>query len=154
VPDNKLAVLLVAVAAAAFIFLILSGSEFREPVQSFEGYALTARKYSETENLDLAVKLEFGLTASVADWNEIKDKFSGRGREFLDGIALTKYDEGAICYKGGSGYWSGNRHYFLARHDGKLPTTYTFLVHDTIDKHMIDLGSWYGIRKRVVVRLK
>ena len=153
-PDNKLVVLLGAVAAAALIFLILSGSGFREPAQSFEGYALTARKYSETDNLDVLVKAEFGPLARVADWDEIKAHFSDRGREFLDGIGLTKYDEGAICYKRGHRYWSGNRHYFLARHDGELPTTYTFLVHDTIDNHMIDLGSWYGLHRRVVVRLR
>ena len=152
--DNKLWMLLVGIAVAAVIFLILDGAGFRGPVQSFEGYALTRYTYAETENLDLAVKLEFGPSARVADWNEIKAQFSRRGEEFLDGIGLTNYDEGALCYRGGSKYWSGNRHYFLARHDGKLPTAYTFLVHDTIDNHMIDLGSWYGIRKRVVVKLR
>jgi hypothetical protein len=121
--------------------------------KEFEGYTLTQFHYSETADLDAAVRAEFGDLAEVADWNEIKQTFSGRATAFANGIGLTQYDVGVLLYRGGGLYWSGNRHYFMARHDGKLPDTYTFLVHDDIDNHVLDLGSWYGLSMRVLVKL-
>lgn len=123
------------------------------PASQYEGYALTQLYYSETDDLDMAVRSEFGSSAQVADWDGVKAQFSGRASEFANGVGLIEYDENALLYRGGAAYWSGSRHYFVALHYGQLPQNYTFLVHDSIDNHVLDLGSWYGMRMRVLVKL-
>ncbi|MCK4736013.1 MAG: hypothetical protein KAT65_26395, partial [Methanophagales archaeon] len=45
-------------------------------------------------------------------------------------------------------FWSGRRHYFMTRHDHNCPGS--FLVHDDIENHFIDLGSWYNLEMHVL----
>ena len=42
----------------------------------------------------------------------------------------------------GNAIYSGNRHYFFARHNHNRPGY--FLAHAHLDNHYLSLGSWYG----------
>ncbi len=131
------------------------------PGKSFEGYVLTSNRYRvEDVDLDAVVEDEFGLGATVADWQDIKSEFSGRVREFCKGVGLpnqrdTGNHHGAFVYNGGSRYyncprWDG-RHYFVTFFDGSLPGNYQ--VHDSIDNRTLCLGSWYRKEMEVLVKL-
>jgi hypothetical protein len=128
-------------------------------VDIYEGYALTRYAYQDSDDLDAAVRDEFGVGAEVADWDDIEVQFAGRIAEFLDGVgvayvgdpAVDHVREIAFIYRGGSRYWDGNRQYFMARHNGVTPSH--FLVHATIDSNMLDLGSWYGFSAHILVKL-
>ena len=121
---------------------------------TIEQYTLTASYYSETADLGAIVVDEFGPGAEVADWEDIKMYFSENIEEFCDHVGLlgTEYPvNGALCCRNGQRWWSGSRHYWLARHDHHVPSGW--LVHDHIDNHLLDLGSWYGMSLPVLVRL-
>jgi hypothetical protein len=55
---------------------------------------------------------------------------------------------GFLVKSGGNRWWSGNRHYWVERHNHVVPNGW--LVHDQIDNHFIDLGSWYSISLRIL----
>ncbi len=44
----------------------------------------------------------------------------------------------------GNEFWSPNRHYFINISNHSTPSG--FLVHASLDNHLIDLGSWYNDR--------
>ena len=127
-------------------------TNYDKKLDLFKQFKLTQNYYSEKMNLDQIVKEEFGETALVADWNQLKE-FSKNNKitSFMDYIGLSKYDE-YILIKADGKYKipkKKKRHYFFARHNGKLPQ-YGFLSHDNIDNFQATLGSWFGLRSRVL----
>ncbi len=104
-------------------------------------YVLTTGYYAWHSDMDAAVVAEFGPDAAVADWADLKASFTGRIAELCDAVGLTSYADDAFVYRNGSAFWSGNRHYFFARHNGSVPGNW--LVHDGIDNYTVTLGSWY-----------
>lgn len=117
----------------------------------YDEYVLTEGYYSETVDLGAAAKLEFGPNAVVADWIDIKHTFEGEVGDFCDYLGLTNYQDNAYCLCDGEKWWGYDRHYFIERHNGDVPSGW--LVHDHIDNHTLDLGSWYDLSMRILVKL-
>jgi len=116
-------------------------------------YALTTGYYTADADMDAAVVSEFGPSAQVADWTDIKASYAGSAAEFCDAVGLSADGiPSAIVYRNGEGFWYSGRHYFVKRHDGIVPSNW--LVHDQIDNNTLDLGSWYILNgKPILVRL-
>ena len=99
-----------------------------------------------------AVRNEYGPTAEIADWAEIKKQYSGKTGELIRDLGLgIGQDESVLIQNNGKRYYSGSRHYFLTRFDRKVPSWYA--VHDEIDGHILVLGSWYGVEYRIIVKV-
>ena len=121
-------------------------------------FGLTSNKYSESQNLNYACKSEFGDCSRVADWDEIKNFYYKNKSlsSFFNKLSLPRYktpgwsEIGAFVNRSGEGFYSGNRHYFITRHDGNLPGHY--LSHDNINNHELDLGSWRGSGKVLCIK--
>jgi len=113
-------------------------------------FKVTTGFYPETIDLDSIAISEFGPSYRLADWNDLVS-YSGDIEALANSIGiLSEPDSLNDCYvkKNGDRWYSLTRHYFIQRHDGTVPGGW--LVHDTIDDHFIDLGSWYGMSKRVL----
>jgi hypothetical protein len=136
-----------------FSYLLTTMSALAQ-VASIDTFVLTKGHYSETDDLQAMVQQEYGQSAQVADWEEIKHFFYGKNSDTiahdLDKVGL-KYNESALLYRNGTRLWSGNRHYMLTRHDGKLPQNY--LSHDHIENHTLDLSSWYEVELPILVKI-
>lgn len=117
-----------------------SGSSGSTPL-----FRVTNAAYSETANLDQAVKNEFGNDYSVADWTDIT-AHSGDIQNWANSIGMDHNDYYFVTWNGQG--FSGNRHYFITRFDGTVDPGY--LVHDQIGGNIITLGSWYGIQERIL----
>ncbi len=104
----------------------------------------TTGKYGAYEDFEAICKKEFGERAKVARWEEIKKEFNStqNKEELIKALKFTFFDQTYIINHK-NGYWEeGDRHFIITYHNKKLPTTYLYLVHDTIDNHLLDLGSW------------
>lgn len=114
-------------------------------------FKITLYKYSETENLEQAVLNEFGNNYRIADWNDIKNLEGNVNLEnWADNLGISGDTKSLMVVRNGEHFYSGNRHYFIARHDHTVPSG--FLVHANVDNHFIDLGSWYGMNMRVLCK--
>jgi hypothetical protein len=114
---------------------------------NLQQFRVTSGMYSETVNLDQAVKSEFGNDYRVADWTDIT-AHSSDIQNWANSIGMNHNDYYFITWNG-QGFWnSGNRHYFITRFDGQIDNNY--LVHDQIGGNIITLGSWYGIQERIL----
>jgi len=102
---------------------------------------LTPVSYTELDDLEAACGTHFGKNASVGDWNEVVDSYSTYGARFADELGLGGTTFNALVQRDGERWYTGSRHYFIARHNGDLPAG--FLSHDDIGDHFIDLGSWF-----------
>jgi len=111
-------------------------------------YRLTRNKYSEKVDIEEMAKHEFGPSARVAEWKDIKREWSGRAVDFMDQVGLTKHGDSAFVLRGGKRFLDGRRHYNMTRLDGRKPGN--FLAHDSIDSHQLSLGSWYGLRLQIL----
>jgi hypothetical protein len=122
-----------------------------EATDNHIAYAITKSRYREKENLSEAVKNEFGPQATIADWSDIKKGYGGNIEEFIKEIGL-KYgeDESVLVTNKGREFWSNNRHYFITRFDGSVPSGY--LAHDQVQKNVIVLGSWFDINFKILVK--
>jgi PKD repeat protein len=117
----------------------------------YDGFAITANKYLPTENLVQAVKNELGNDYVIADWNDLKIYAQTHNIEnWADQIGITDQNVNCWVLKSGQGFWNEGRHYFIERHDHNPPAF--FLVHDDIDDHFIDLGSWHGVKMRILAK--
>jgi len=98
-------------------------------------FRVTSGSYSETANLDQAVKNEFGNDYSVADWTDIT-AHSGDIQNWANSIGMNHNDYYFVT-RNRQGFWNGgNRHYFVTRFDHVVDNNY--LVHDQINNnHMI-----------------
>ncbi len=116
------------------------------------------KKSKESQNLNYACKSEFGDCSRVADWSEIQKFYSEKGSlsNFFNELNLPRYkasgwsEIGAFVNRSGDGFYSGDRHYFITRHDGNRPSHY--LSHDNVNNHELDLGSWRGSGKVLCIK--
>lgn len=106
-------------------------------------FRVTHQKYLCTTDLVAAVNNEYGNEWTVADWEHVKLLNSNDYR----GIKMHKGDEYLIL-RNGQKYYSGNRHYFIAKHQGDIPGG--FFVHDQIGNNYFSLGSWHDITMRIL----
>jgi hypothetical protein len=127
------------------------GTDLVCPLPTADQFALTSSTFSETDDLNAAVVVEYGPHAVIADFTEIKAAFTGEATTFCNTVGLLSYRAGAICLLDGEGFYLGYRHYFIERHDGVVPSGW--YVHDQVDSNTISLGSWYNINKPILVRL-
>lgn len=109
-------------------------------------YRLTSGKY-EADDVEFAVKKEFGQKASVADWANIKRDYAGKADSFLTGLGV-KHNEDIWVNCNYTGYYEGGRRYFLAKIDGAKRDG--FLIHDRWDGDTVWLGSWSGMKLRAL----
>ena len=109
-------------------------------------FRVTAGKYSETADLGDVIKNEFGDNYRLADWNDIL-VYSDDIQSWAKSIGMKQGDSYLVS-RNGERFWSGKRHYFITRHDHNCPGNW--LVHDHIDDHFVDLGSWYDMKKQVL----
>jgi hypothetical protein len=118
------------------------------PTPSFP-FALTIKKYHETDNLESACGQELGSMWRIADWNDIL-AYSQAGNSiegFVSALALKEITIYLVTNNGESWY-SGQRHYYMEFHNHNLPSG--FWSHADIDNHYIDLGSWYGLEAEIL----
>jgi hypothetical protein len=109
-------------------------------------FVLTQGYYTETQAMD-GVLDEFGQTAEMANWEEIKQRYANRFELFLNSLAVKANEDIWLLYKK-SGF-DGNRHYFLARIAGQPRAD--FKRYDRVGDEAW-LGSWYGIKLRIMVK--
>lgn len=117
--------------------LTLHASDFR----------ITSGKYSEKDNLDQAIKSEFGEEYRLADWEDIL-LFSSRIKEWVDSLGLTEGEEnGLLISNEGYRIWLG-RQYFISRFNHNKPAH--FLDFGAIDNNFVCLGSWFGLNRHIL----
>ncbi|RJS74176.1 hypothetical protein CW714_02060 [Methanophagales archaeon] len=109
-------------------------------------FRVTAGKYSETADLGDVIKNEFGDNYRLADWNDIL-AYSDDIQSWAKSVGM-EHGDSYLVSRNAERFWSGKRHYFITRHDHNCPGNW--LVHDHIDDHFIDLGSWYDMKKQVL----
>lgn len=127
------------------------GAEFwiAKSVSSTKQFVPTTAKHTELEDLEAVCEKEVGADYRVADWNDIKTLYGDDIQTFVDLIGLTTGEGYSMMVtNGGQGFWYSSRHYFITRFDHSKPSHY--LAHENIDNHYLDLGSWYGLNKRVL----
>lgn len=85
------------------------------------------------------IQEEFGPGAVPADWSSLKGANPSRSEllAFLDALDIRNAH---VLVDGRTSSDGGSRSYFIERHDGKVPSGW--LVHDTIQNNILDLGSW------------
>ena len=103
-------------------------------------FRLTTGSYSEVADLNAAIDGEFGVGWRLADWTDILQVWNSDQDAFPEVMDIIGTSTRFISYYGGS-FWSGNRHYIVAVHNHNVPAGW--LVHDHIDNHLVDVGSWY-----------
>lgn len=136
--------------------LLLSGctttSHSKHPdTQTRWKYFLTEEEYKGLDNYEAQIKLKYGQSAEIADWDEIKRSFGNDISSFLDSIDLEiSSDGGALVSRGGATTYSPSRAYYLTRHGGEKPDQYW--AHDQIGGYQASLGSW-DTSQRVLVRV-
>lgn len=123
-------------------FLILaSGGVFSQT------FSPSAALVNEFANMDQVCQSEFGAQSACADWTEVE--LIPNIVEWADSIGLELNEQWWVK-NNGVDFWSGNRHYFLARHNYVVPGGW--LVHDNILNNFIDLGSFYGFLQPVLCK--
>jgi len=70
----------------------------------------------------------------------------------MDGLGFGWNSVHAFVTYNGNKQYDPTRYYFISRHDHHLPTTFTYLVHATLDNNMIDLGSWHDPRQILAIK--
>lgn len=111
----------------------------------------TINKYSETDNLEQAVISELGSDYIIADWDDIVSYCQSHSPEqFISNLNWQIGEENSllVVWKNQHFYNNSARHFFISRFDHDKPTHY--LAHDNIDNHHIDLGSWYGLKMKIL----
>lgn len=114
-------------------------------------YALSRTTYAETDDLETAVRTDFGPGAELAEWEELKRDHGERIDAFMDRLGVRDTSTGLFVKRAGQRFFDEKRHYFLLRLQGKKPSY--FGVHDEIGGLHLALGSWYGMTGQVLVAL-
>ena len=66
------------------------------------------------------------------------------------GIGLMSGEEAYVTVNG-ERFWTSDRQYFISRHEGNKPSSY--MAHDNINNYYLSLGSWYGVKLKMLVKL-
>jgi hypothetical protein len=107
---------------------------------TINNFAVTDGYYSSYSDINSAVQDSLGSGYRIADWIQVEQYFN-EGNSADEFIALMGGNNLWVS-RNGSEFYSGNRRYFIHFSDHNTPPN--FLVHDTIDNNLIDLGSWWG----------
>lgn len=111
--------------------------------RSFGPFAYTRDHFPHDSNWNQIISEIIGSDYRLADWNDFVNYYND-GNDLalaLDELGI-QYDMGGVVSRDGNRYWSGQRHYFIARHNGSPPGH--FLVHAHISNYLLSLGSWWG----------
>jgi Ca2+-binding RTX toxin-like protein len=148
---EKNGVLLFGDAAASF----QSGN-----VESAYFLARTTDSASFTDSLDYRnslIRSEFGSLATHADWFDLEGVSTlMSSADLVDYIDISPFPsdsnvgDGAFVTVNGVTNFSSNRAYHIGAHEGTLRASW--LIHDTIDNHQIDLGS-YNITELLLAKI-
>ena len=133
---------------SAFVFaFFLSAIGATASTTTLNGFALTSGTYSETANWESAVDTEFGTSATIASFEQLKATFTTTAQ--IASLANLIIGNSVGVTYGGNQIYSGNRAYFIVYHGSSVQSG--FLVHDKIGdvstNNQISLGSWYFDRK-------
>lgn len=116
-------------------------------VQSQMNLKTTFNLYSETQNLDDAVRREFAGKCVIADWTDLK---AIQNIDAWINSARLQRDQTFFVTKNGKLNFTGNRQFFvLYSPSGIIPSG--FLAHDQIGNKLF-LGSWYGVNRQILVK--
>ncbi len=118
-------------------------------LRKYERFGLSPTLAVDSEDLDRIARMSFGSKARMADWRTLVTLFSGECEEFMDAIGLNHWETAFVACDG-ERIWKDNRHFLATRHSGN-PRDY-YLVHETLDSHQLDLGSWYQTRCKVLIQ--
>lgn len=110
-------------------------------------FVLTTHSYSEKENLEEAVRREYGNEYRIADWNDLKN-IQGSINKLVDHLDLATTGNVFVTNNGNRFHRGGNRHFFITFHNHRKPSNY--LAHDNINNYYISLGSWHNVRNRIL----
>lgn len=111
----------------------------------------TQGSYPEKEDLVAAVRREFGLTATLADWQDLVRWHADDTADFCNRLGLGVGEGSLYVQRDGQRFFDPPRHYFINRFDGKKPDYYK--VHAELGGMTLALGSWYGNSMHVLARL-
>ena len=120
---------------------------------SYGRFHVIAHELSEAQDHAAECRLQLGGGFRLADWNDIVTYYENGGSltDFTAGLRMSvggrdrlpgEISDGYRISRNGEPLWSGNRHYYVARHDHQKPSY--FLAHANIDNYRLTLGSWYG----------
>ena len=125
------------------------------PASAYKGFITTIHNYAETADLTAACQAEYGPSYRLADWNDLEMFYTSGGSmsAFFSAMSWLDYDASIFVAYNGQRIFDGSRYYFASRHDGTLPTSYSYLSHANIGSHILDLGSWYGNSMRALCYL-
>lgn len=117
-------------------------------------FMITSSTHDGTENWDDVIQQKYGSEYRIADWNDLQIYYNNGGDllALFDDLGLTEYDNSVALTRSGSQSYSSTRYYFASRHEGHLPTNYSYMSHDDIGNHILSLGSWQGKRKLLAIK--
>ena len=112
-----------------------------------DDFKITPTRHNEKENLDAIIVEAFGEQYRLADWRDIK----GLGTDlagWADRIGLVAGEENSVIVSNdGWRIWLG-RQYYVSRFEDGRPEE--FLAHGSLDGEHFCLGSWNGLKMRVL----
>lgn len=111
-----------------------------------ENLSITNATYPETDDLNQKVKDEFGVSFTIADWNDIKNMTNLD--DWVSCMGL-KHDDAFMVTRNGNFIYSGNRQYYVHYSTDGVPYS-GFAVHDQIGDFY--LGSWYGLNMKILAK--
>ena len=111
----------------------------------------TRGAYHETDDIADALRAEFGDEARLLDWSELKRLHADDARGWADEMRFAVNGTNGWLQRDGRRVFEDKRYYFVGRFDGVKPDYYK--VHDEVGGLTLALGSWYGSRVPLLVRL-
>lgn len=117
--------------------------------EKFQRFGVSPAYATDSEDLDKIARMSFGPRAKMADWRDLVNLFEGECESFMDAIGLEHW-ETAFVRCDGKKIWKDNRHFLVTRHSGTARDYY--LVHETLDEHQLDLGSWFHTSCKVIIQ--
>lgn len=120
-------------------------------------YFITVQEYTVNQDIPALLQQEFRPDAELAEWNELSALFSSSEDgliSFMEGIGMKRgaedYVRSAFVTRAGNRFLRGSRHYFVSRHDGRVPGGWA--VHAQLQGSRLSLGSW-GSDRNALVRI-
>jgi hypothetical protein len=137
-------------AAAVDVTAVFSNTDTGK---SYGDFGVTLETYEDISDWDQIVSDVFGSSYRVADWDDLVAYHNAGGDllDLFDGLGLTEVGNSAFVERSGDPNYSTDRYYYASRHEHNKPGHY--LAHDNIDNYLISLGSWYGSRNIMVVKV-
>lgn len=116
-------------------------------VASYQNFHIIAHDLDEKGDLKAACKEKLGVGVRLADWNDLVayHKAGGSLSDLITNLKIPIEVANSQQYRismNGELIWTGDRHYFLARHDHTKRVG--FFAHDDIDNYHLTLGSRFG----------